>query len=344
MAINYNFSADPNAVPNNRAIPSFVDALTKGYQMSQMPKQIKMQNQLTQAQIDQLKSLTALRQTQAQQSMNPEAKLTGDIGNAYNLEMLRQQAQTDPSKMQYYNAAKEASDRDRQIQNALMDYRSIMGQTAPQRYASPLGKMAYENYYVGQGYLPGTNNSVNLNPSQQNTLQNQYGLSQLKNTTDPGIRQKNLYIQNIDKTLSTIDPSVLTQYSGLSGGISKSAQSVASQFGAESKGYDEYLKNVISATVAAKQMRQFLGDSIQASAQKQLDDLTNPETWKVNPAQAKAQFQRFIELYNSEKNNYAEALRSPNVYYRSDYSASNQKSPDLSRYSTDDLKRIAGIK
>ena len=66
MAINYDFSADPNAAPTNRAIPSFIDALAKGYQMSQMPKQMKMKQQLAQAQIDQLNSETGFNQTKQQ--------------------------------------------------------------------------------------------------------------------------------------------------------------------------------------------------------------------------------------------------------------------------------------
>jgi len=369
MAIQYpDFRADPNAVPQLKGLPTFVESLQKGYMMAQLPSQMRMQRAQQQADLlrtqqqnyyypiqqqqaldegaqrmqyypQQQQDIHDMNQARIGQEQNPGATFTGDIGNAYNLQKLKDQAQKDPSLMPYYLAAKNAQDRQIQSQNSLMDYRNLLGETAPQRYASSLGKLAREQSDVNAGYLPGSNRQEQISPEEQQQLSGQYGLATLKTTTDPAIRQKNLYAQNIDKTLATIDPQTLTSYSGLSGQAAQAGQQIASQFGKESKNYDEYLKNVTSATLAAKQIRQFLGDSVQPSEQKDLADLANPSTWKKNPKQAQSQFNRFVQIYQNERGTYTGALQNQNAYFPGQ---SSNKNVDLSGYSDEELKRIAG--
>lgn len=369
MAIQYpDFRADPNAVPQLKGLPTFVESLQKGYQMAQLPEQMRMQRAMQQQQLQKgamdnyympLKSQADLAQsaaaTQGQQLQNqyypqdeagkqalmsaqaaqanaaaqksndPSVKFTGDVENAYNLQALKDAAAKDPSKLPYYEAALGAYNQGQTNAKSLNDYRQVLMQTAPARSSSALGKLTREQQDVTDGYLPGSNRQTKLNPVQQSQLAGQYGLATLKNTTDAAIRQKNLYSQNIDKTLATIDPNVLTQYSGLIGGSKKSGQEALSQIGKESPAYDAYLQNTTSAALAAKQIRQFLGDSVQPAEQKDLADLANPSTWKKNPKQAKAQFDRFVQIYQNEKGTYTGALQSPGVYTGQQQNAPQQQ-------------------
>lgn len=52
MPIQYpDFRADPNAVPQLKGLPTFVESLQKGYQMAQLPEQMRMQRAMQQQQL-----------------------------------------------------------------------------------------------------------------------------------------------------------------------------------------------------------------------------------------------------------------------------------------------------
>lgn len=333
------FSADPNSVPKVNGLPGIIDNIQKGYMLAQLPEQVR--NQRAKERLD-----NQYRQVQIDDLSNPASRFTGDMANAYNLERLRQQSQYDPSLKPYYDATKSQQEADLQQKKELADWRRSLIGNAPYRNATPLSKMNLDLNDIEAGFLPNTNRGTRLTPEQQATLKNQYDLAKQKLISDQQTRQKIGYVTNLDATLGRVDPDKLTQYSGFFGGLEKFGNKALSGVGLETQNYDDYTTNTTDATLAAKQLRQFLGDSIQPSAAKKLDALTNPESWTKNPKQAKAQFQEFLNTYNKEAKTYRRMANDPSVYSQDQ---SNQYYPtdqapatlDLSSYSDEELQRIA---
>lgn len=81
MPIQYpDFRADPNGAPKISGWPSFIESLSKGYQLAQMPQQVRDQNALRQAQLSKAQSeaqyypqmqQAALESQQQQNQYNP---------------------------------------------------------------------------------------------------------------------------------------------------------------------------------------------------------------------------------------------------------------------------------
>jgi hypothetical protein len=336
------FSADPNSVPKINGLPGIIDNIQKGYMLAQLPEQVRnerakqrLDNQYKQAQIDNLN--------------NPGSQFTGDMANAYNLERLHQQTQQDPSLEPYYNTTKQQYDADLQQKRDLAAWRLKLSETAPYRGATNLGKLELERQEIESGYLPHSNGKTRLTPEQQRNMLNKNELMIYKITGDPKTREKIGYSTNLDTTLGKINPDKLTQYSGFFGGLQKQVNKVLSNFDLESQNYDDYTTNVTDAALAAKQLRQFLGDSIQPAAAEKLDALTNPETWSKNPKQAKAQLQEFLNTYKQEAQTYRRMANDPSIYYGQGEEQGNEYYPadqapapqDLSTYSDEELQRIA---
>lgn len=345
------FSADPNSVPKINGLPGILENIQKGAVMAQLPQQLRNQREN-----EQLKN--QYLQAQVNDLSNPASKFTGDMANAYNLERLRQNSESDPSLKSYYDATKQQYDADIQQKKELADWRKSLIGNAPYRNATNLGKMGLDLNDIKAGFLPNTNRQTRLTPEQQTKLTNQYELAKQKYINDQQTRQKIAYSTNLDTTLGRIDPDKLTQYSGGLGGLQKLGNKVLSNVGLETQNYDDYTTNVTDATLAAKQLRQFLGDSIQPSAAKKLEALTNPESWTKNPKQAKAQFQEFLKTYNKESQTYRRMANDPSIYGENGdpyYAPSEQAGPsyyppdannnpmsaDLSGYSDEELQRIA---
>lgn len=61
-------------------------------------------------------------------------------------------------------------------------------------------------------------------------------------------------------------------------------------------------------------MRQYLGDSIQPSAQEKLDKLTKPEAWNVSPETAQKNFEFMRDLYKQESQTLVRAATDPTLY------------------------------
>ena len=206
MAINYNFSADPNAAPNNRAIPSFIDALAKGYQMSQMPKQMKMKQQLDQAQLADLQARTGLTNQQSQyygddinsqiaerQAQAEEAQartgLTNEQKKYYGQDIM---SQTNLRRAQAESAQAEAEQarRTSNMQQSVLDMLTGSGNGQP----APQGGGYQSGYQSGQGtpgaqeapqpapqaYQPGSGQAPvqNQQPSPNAQMQPQQGAPQ----------------------------------------------------------------------------------------------------------------------------------------------------------------------
>ena len=253
------------------------------------------------------KLLEAQTHRQEQLSNQPYGgMLSGIAKEAYGISQLTGEDPSQVAKKLYQNKLEQAS--------ALNQYRQALTSTAGKRASTQLGKLEQEEQEVAQGFEPGSAGTVKLDPEQQQNLLGQYQLARQKLSSDVDTRKKLLYATNLDKTLNNINVDNLTQFSGVAGGIVKKMQQGKSLSGYEEKSYEDYQKALTGAKLLAKQVRQFYGDSITPAIQEQLSELTNPESWSLNPKLAKAKFNQFKSILESETKTYRDALKGSNVY------------------------------
>jgi hypothetical protein len=257
-----------------------------------------------------------LYNAQTQNANNPMTKLTGDAGNAYNLERLRQQAIKDPSLQPYYDEAKKAYDLTQNSQKTLNNYRENLNESIGKRYATPLGKLYDEAAEVQEGFRPGTNRTEKLTPEEQEDLTDKYKLDINKKTTDAALRKRAIFGAQLDKTLSLINPKILTSYSGVSGQAKYNADKLKSAMGNPSPEFLAYQQEITKATQAAKQLRQYLGDTVKTEGQNELKALVDPSTWYNNPEVALAKYNTFVDTFHNEQDISTEALQGPSIYER----------------------------
>ena len=79
MAIQYpDFNADPNAVPKIGGWPEFIKSFQQGYQLSQMPQQMRMKQAMMQAQLQHQQDENRYYPQQQQQALDLGAEdITG---------------------------------------------------------------------------------------------------------------------------------------------------------------------------------------------------------------------------------------------------------------------------
>lgn len=166
---------------------------------------------------------------------------------------------------------------------------------------------------IQDGKFPGTNDPIS--PEDQAKMQSSIMLGLVKETTDPKTREKLINANNMNITLDSVDPKKLTHYSGIEGQfVDKPLDAILEGSGEGSQEYKDYIAEVNKANFAAKQMRQYLGDSIQPSAQAKLDKLTKPEAWNVSPETAQKNFEFMRELYKQESQILVRAVTDPTLY------------------------------
>lgn len=181
------------------------------------------------------------------------------------------------------------------------------------RDSTPITKAYDEIQSIQKGKFPGTDRD--LTPEQQTKMTNSLMLDVIKKTTDPKTREKLINGKNMNITLNSIDPKKLTYYSGIEGHfIDKPADAILEGFGEGSKEYKDYQKELTKATAGAKQLRQYLGDSIQPIAQDRLDHLINPEAWNVSPQLAQENFEFMRDLLNRETQTLVQAATDPTLF------------------------------
>lgn len=188
-----------------------------------------------------------------------------------------------------------------------------LNQTQYSRGLTGISKKYDELQSIQEGKFPGTNKKIS--PEQQANMTSSLMLGLVKETTDPKTREKLINANNMNITLDSIDPKKLTYYSGIEGTfVDKPLDAILEGFGEGSQEYKDYISEVNKANFAAKQMRQYLGDSIQPAAQEKLDKLTKPEAWNVSPATAEKNFQFMRDLYKQESQTLVRAATDPKLY------------------------------
>lgn len=226
-----------------------------------------------------------------------------------------------------YNMAKKMFELDNERAQQTMNYQQSLIESQPKRYASATAKLAQEENEISQGIMPGTSTGgkegVKLTPEQQEKLQGQYGLKQLKNVTDTDVRKRILYANNMEITLNNLNPEHLTSYSGIEGAVDLLRDKSNALRGKILPRYQNYKKALVAAKTLSKQVRQFYGDSITPEIQKGLDQLTNPSSWLEHPQVANARFNAFKNILNTEAQTFKKAAVNADIYHTPAHSSSN---------------------
>ena len=179
---------------------------------------------------------------------------------------------------------------------------------------SSIEKKHHEISEIDKGYEPYSDGKVKLTPQQQTEYRNDLLLGLVKDTTDQQTRAKLQNAVNMNITLDSINSEALTHYSGIERGVTKLFDQVQEGLDVGTPEYKAYVKEAIKASAAAKQMRQYLGDSIQPSNQERLDKLLKPEAWNVSPKVARENFEFMRDLMKRESNTLVRAATDPTIY------------------------------
>lgn len=306
MSINFtDFSKAP--IQDSPVKTMFEDAL-KGYQMSQEPsrmardakkealanslQELALKHKPTEYSLEDALKQAQTRHYNAMGSGSGTAKVNGMVANY---------VATHPNATQ--DEIRDFADRVSNAQLQGLDVRTQHTQkltdTQDVRNLTPLLKEQNELRQINEGYFPGTKDQ--LKPEQQTKLRNDVMLDIVKKTTDPKTRERLGYARNMNITFGDIDVPNLVKYSSLRNLGPKIADAAKEALTKEgSPEYKEYKREVTKATNLAKQMRQFLGDSIQPAANEKLEHLAKPEAWNKSPELAQENFEYIKDLYDRE--------------------------------------------
>ena len=334
MAQYFNYAALPTIYPNYDGLANAPENFMKGMKLGDMPRQMKYQAQMD-ALNEQLKRNEAFyapqmadaelqskdlsNQYQSLKNANApqefaaggQPNLSGDAANAVAVEQMASQfGEKDPRVM----AARKALSDQSAYQQSMADYRNMYASTIDKRTATTLGKQNLELDDINAGFMPGTSRSVPLTQEQQQSLQNRYNLAIQKGTSDTSSRQKALYAQNIDKTIASINPDSLFQYSGVTGSVNKAKEGALGMFGMQSEDYANYVQSKQAADLLAHQVRQFYGDSIQPAMTKRIEQMTNPESITKDPKLARKAYDEVISILQKETQTYQQSLKGTQPY------------------------------
>lgn len=139
-------------------------------------------------------------------------------------------------------------------------------------------------------------------------------MSLQKRNTPAQVLNRNLFATNIEKTLNTIDPSVIEYYSGANGKAQLAKDATLAATGNAPPEYLEYQSMVkTKIPMLTSQIRQFYGDSIQPSVREHLESLANTSTWQ-DPKVAAKRFNDLTNILGSELQTYRDAAKGTSAY------------------------------
>ncbi len=263
------------------------------------------------------------------------ANVPGAAGHIIGLEMVKNlYGENSPQ----YQQAQAGYNLEQNSTGSRINYQNRLANSLPMRYLTPDGKLIVEQSNLEQGFSPaGTPVGQPVIPGQpsyiqpggkgpKNPLAIRYDQARQKKSVPASVLQKNLYASNVEKTIKTVDPEALSQYSGATGTARKIANQLGKPFGLESSNYDDYEVSVRQAKLLSKQVRQFLGDSIQPEIKEDLEKLADPSAWNSNPKLVRKLFQKYKDILGQELQTYRDAEGGTDIYQGDSQQASTGNS------------------
>lgn len=321
MAIQFtNFLGHGEKTPDYSPISNLLGNILQGYQTAKAPAQMErkaeqeeLANALARMNVEhkpqEMQLSDALKRAQVkyygQRGLGGGSTFTGAMKNWINAH-----PNATPEEIRQKQEELESVDLERK-RTGTQRMQSLTD-TQSQRSASPVTKIYGELEKINEGIHPATGKP--LSPDMQNHMRSSLMLDVIKKTTDPKARNQLINAQNMNITLDSIDPKALTTYSGIKNKGDKIGDSIAEGLGEGSERYRKYVAEAQKASAAAKQMRMYLGDSIQPTAQERLDKLTNPESWNVSPETAQKNFEFMRDLFKRESQTLIRAMTDPSLY------------------------------
>lgn len=179
---------------------------------------------------------------------------------------------------------------------------------------SGLGKLYGELEEVKQGYLPGSNGMIPIDPLKQKQLEEAYKLKIQASTSDVGTRQTALRGENLLKSINASNIDALTRYSGITGALNLKKEQAKDLAGNPSEEYLQYLEAEQAVKLEAKELRQFFGDSITPQATEAIDKMVNATSLTKSPEAAKRMIQKSRETIKKQIDTFKGALKSQEAY------------------------------
>ena len=266
--------------------------------LAHKPKEYELADALKHAQISKLNRPAGIKAAAAQ-------KASGDLGNFL-------VANPHASEAEIKDFFDKSYDAKLRHLNQTTHRGQVLDETQANRDATAITKKHLELKEVEKGFYPGTKEK--LSPVLQNKMTNDLMLSIAKDKTDPLTREKLINGTNLNITMDSINPDKLFQYSGAKNAPRKIGDAIKEGLGSGSQNYKDYQGEVNKAIGSAKQLRQYLKDSIQPSNAEKLEHLTNPEAWNVSPELAKKNFLFMKDLLKKETGTLMRATNDASLY------------------------------
>jgi hypothetical protein len=187
-------------------------------------------------------------------------------------------------------------------------------------YGMPqLGKLILQQQEIKEGFAPGTNREISLTPEEQEYFLGQNELAIQKLGSDSQTRQRALFAKNLVKSIDSTDIDALTQYSGIPGAAKLAKEEAKNALGKPSEDYLKYTEALTAAKLEAKELRQFLGESITPSVSEAIETLVNPTGLRMSPAAAKRKIEKSREIIKKQLDTYQKALLSAAPYRKEEH-------------------------
>lgn len=268
------------------------------------------------------------------------ANVKGPAGQVLGLQMMKMMYGEDSPE---YKQAQDAFNLSQQSVGSRVNYQNALTGNMPLRYTTPEGRQIIEQSNVNQGASPtgspagqpvvpgqpGYNPQAATNANGGITPAEHYSLRQAKSDLPSSVMQKNLYANNIEKTLDSIDVDALTKYNGIPGQFKLKQQQALDAAGKPTS--DEYKAYKAAATkfnYLPDQRRQFYGSSVQPSAVDRMHSEMDPRGVFESPTTGKLRFKANAEILKKELQTYRNASKSGTVYSGNEPESNIQFNPN----------------
>jgi hypothetical protein len=203
------------------------------------------------------------------------------------------------------------------------DYKNAVKEFGPDSEEAKYFKQAMDNHLYSHGegrFAPTKTTKIDQelaiarakDPNSQETKNLE--LAANKERSDQDTRKKALAARNIEMSMDSIDPDAITMYSGPEGQLKLKQEQLMDMLGSPSPEYQRYKESVVAAKFEAKQLRQMLGESVREKVAKELEMISNPESFGTSPETAKAMLLKAREVLKRELRTFQEAQVSTEPY------------------------------